>query len=252
MTLYLIYYNYDLVSCNIEILLHKYLFYSSLRQKQASMQTSLGYRSTRSQCPIQNCTSRLCASVFVYVRVCLWIYWLFNQQASVITCGEVADDRWHKEVSSGIERKWECEKERMFLTAVRLTLTLTPRHAFAHRVICRAADKWIDRVLSRVKGLSSSTKSQLWPYSLLVLLTESWRCILSRYVSFFSQAEQQDKWSEISWNVSCEILNRISALNNFLHIACRCFAYQLGCCCFLFTHMKFISEGLYQGHRASP
>lgn len=164
----------------------------------------------------------------------------------------MAYDRWHKEVSSGIERKWECEKERMFLTAVRLTLTLTPHHAFAHRVICRAADKWIDRVLSRVKGLSSSTKSQLWPYSLLVLLTESWRCILSRYVSFFSQAEQQDKWSEISWNVSCEILNRISALNNFLHIACRCFAYQLGCCCFLFTHMKFISEGLYQGHRASP
>ncbi len=52
--------------------------------------------------------------------------------------------------------------------------------------------------------------------SLLVLLTDSWRCILSRYASFFSQAEQQDKWSEISWNISCEILNRISALNNFL------------------------------------
>ncbi len=35
-------------------------------------------------------------------------------------------------------------------------------------------------------------------------------------------------------------------------ITCRCFAHQLGCCCFMFTHMKFISEGLYQGHRASP
>lgn len=52
--------------------------------------------------------------------------------------------------------------------------------------------------------------------SLLVLLT-SWRCILSRYASFFTG---QDTWSEISWNASCAFLSRISALPNFLRSHC--------------------------------
>lgn len=148
--------------------------------------------------------------------VCLWIYWLVNKQASVITCGEVAE-RWHKAASSVIERKWEREKERVFLTAVRLSLTLTsclrpschpscwqmkrPRSLMSQRFV----------LLHKISAVTSD--------SLLVILTESWRCILSRYASF-SQAEQQDKWSEISWNTSCAFLNPISALNNFLRSRC--------------------------------
>lgn len=151
--------------------------------------------------------------MFVYVRVCLWIYWLFNQQASVITCGEVAD-RWHKEVSSGNEWKWEREKERVFLTAVRLTLTLTS--CLCHRVICRA-DKWSDRVLSRVKGLSSSTKSQLWPQTLSLYYWLHEDVFSADMPLFFTG---QDTWSEISWNASCAFLSRISALPNFLRSHC--------------------------------
>lgn len=168
--------------------------------------------------------------------VCLWIYWLVNQQASVITCGEVAE-RWHKAASSGIERKWEREKERVFLTAVRLALTLTSCLCPLCHPSCWQM-KWPCSLTSQrfvlLHKISAVTSD-----SLLVILTESWRCILSRYGCFFT-----GRATQISDLRSVET-PPVHSSTQFQHliifsaaVACRFFTYHLGCCCFFFVHPR--------------
>lgn len=132
--------------------------------------------------------------------VCMWMHWLINQQTSVITWRSGWEVSTKRCLLGLRERERWRGSASVSLTAVELTLTLMSR--FAHEVT-RCADKWCDLALSWVKGSSSSTKSHLCPQFLLVKLTKSWRCILSRVFSGLRSV----------LNISCAFLTPISSLN---------------------------------------
>lgn len=153
----------------------------------------------------------------VYLSTCVFefIDWLINKHLSSLVEKWLRDDTKRRPL--GLREKWEREKERVFLTAVRLSLTLTSCLCPLCHPSCWQMKRPRSLVSQRcvlLHNISAVTSD-----SLLVILTESRRCILSRYASF-SQAEQQDKWSEISWNTSSAFLNPISTLNNFLRSRC--------------------------------